>query len=286
LLARHPLVFYFVLAYAGTWLVELPYVRFGGMGLLPFRWPVPFLVAGILAPFAGPSLAAFVMEYATGGKAGVVRLLRAIGRWRVGFRWYLFAILGIPAINVLGGVFVPGVLASYRPPALAWIQGYPASFLRALVIGGPLGEEPGWRGFALPRLQRRYGPLVGTVILAPLHVLWHLPMFWVPQWGTPRDTALDVLWYALSGTAVTFVFTWLYNRTRGSVLLAVLAHTSMDAFFLPPFFAAPVAASNLPFTFGFGVFALLLVVATRGRLGYEPERDEAGHAPVPTGEAR
>jgi len=254
--------------------------------LLPFRWPIPFPVAAFLAPFAGPSLAAFVMEYATARKAGVVRLLRAIGRWRVGSRWYLFAILGIPAINVLGAVFVPGILASYRPPAVAVIQHYPASFLLALIIGGPLGEEPGWRGFALARLQRRYGPLIGTMILAPLHVLWHLPLFWVPQWGTPRDTALDVLWYALSGIAVTFIFTWLYNRTRASVLLAVLAHTSMDAFFLPPFFAAPVAASNLPFTIGFGAFALLLVVVTRGRLGYGPDRDDADDAPVPTGEAR
>src|SRR3712207_8208191 len=72
LLARHPLVSFFIIAYVGTWLVELPYVRFAdGAGLLPFSWPIPFWVSAVVAPFAGPSLAAFVMAGVTGGGGGI-----------------------------------------------------------------------------------------------------------------------------------------------------------------------------------------------------------------------
>jgi membrane protease YdiL (CAAX protease family) len=287
LLARHPLVFFFILAYAGTWLVVLPYVRFAdGAGLLPFRWPIPFAASAVVAPFAGPFLAALILAGVTEGRAGIGRLLCRIVRWRVGLRWYLFAVAGIPVIAVLGAVVLPGVLASFQMPAVSWAPSYLGSFVVAFFIGGPLGEEPGWRGFALPRLQRRYGPLVGTLILAPLHVLWHLPLFWIPQWGTPRDTILDLVWYALSGVALTFVYTWLFNNTKGSVLLATLAHASVDAFFVGQFFAAPVVsgASNLPLVTGFVPAALLLVVVTRGRLGYErPKREDPDPAPAPTG---
>jgi uncharacterized protein len=122
LLARHPLVFFFVIAYASSWLLALPYVRFAdGAGLLPFSWPIPFAVSASVIPFAGPTLAAFVMAGMTEGRAGMRRLLRRIVLWRVGLRWYLFAIVGIPAIMVLGAIVLPGVLASYQTPALSLV---------------------------------------------------------------------------------------------------------------------------------------------------------------------
>jgi membrane protease YdiL (CAAX protease family) len=270
LLARHPLVFFFIIAYAGTWLLELPYVRFADdAGLLPFSWPIPFPVAAAVAPYAGPTLAAFIMAGVTGGRAGILRLLRRIVRWRVGLRWYLFAIVGIPAIMVLGAIVLPEVLGSFQTPALSLVLTYPVTFVVAFFIGGPLGEEIGWRGFAQPHLQRLHGPLVGSLILGPIHVFWHLPLLWVPQWGTPRDTALDLLWYFLAGFAATFIYTWLFNNTKGSVLLVTLMHTSFDAFFVERLFIAPIAASNLGLTIGLGALALLLITLTRGRLGYD-----------------
>jgi membrane protease YdiL (CAAX protease family) len=272
LFTRHPLVFYFVIGYGGSWLLALPYVRFAhGAGLLPFRWPVPFAVSAAVIPFAGPFLAAFIMTGSTEGRAGIRRLLRRIVLWRVGLQWYLFALVGIPATTVLGAILLPGVMASFRAPALSWVLTYAVSFVVAFVIGGPLGEEPGWRGFALPRLQQLCCPLVGTLVLGSLHVLWHLPYFFIPEWGTPRDTILEVSCYVLSGVALTFVYTWLFNRTKGSVLLAILAHTSVDAFNPSQFFLAPIVrgASNLPFLIAFGPVAVLLVVFTRGRLGYQ-----------------
>ena len=88
----------------------------------------------------------------------------------------------------------------------------------------------------------------------------------------------------LSGIALTFVYTWLFNRTEGSVLLAILAHTSVDAFNPSEFFLAPIVrgASNLPFLIAFGPVAVLLVVFTRGRLGYQDYLREAGAAPQRT----
>ena len=156
LLTRHPLLLYFILAYAGSWLLALPYVRFAdGAGLLPFRWPVPFVVSAAVIPFAGPFLAAFIVTGLTEGRAGIRRLVGRIVLWRVGLRWYLFALVGIPLITVLGAIVLPGVLGSFRAPAPSWVLTYSISFVIAFFIGGPLGEEPGWRGFALPRLQQR-----------------------------------------------------------------------------------------------------------------------------------
>lgn len=140
LLARHPLVFYFLIAYAGTWLVLVPVaLSEDGFGLLPFSSPVlgdlisgstlgdlgPYLVnlnlLLILGFFLGPFLSAFIMTGATAGRAGIRRLLRRFVLWRVGFRWYLFTFIGVPAIMVLGTVVLPGALASFEtiPPLLA-----------------------------------------------------------------------------------------------------------------------------------------------------------------------
>ena len=99
----------------------------------------------------------------------------------------------------------------------------------------------------------------------------------IPEWGTPRDTILEVSSYVLSGIALTFVYTWLFNRTKGSVLLPILAHTSVDAFNPSEFFLAPVVrgASNIPFLIAFAPVALLLMIFTRGRLGYQHYLQEA-----------
>jgi membrane protease YdiL (CAAX protease family) len=283
LVARHPLVFFFIIAYAGSWLLALPYVRFAdGVGLLPFSWPIPFAVAAAIVPFAGPFLAGFIMAGVTEGRVGIAWWLRKIVLWRVGLRWYLFAIVGIPAIMVLGALVLPGVLSSYQTPALSVVLSYPVSFIVTFIIGGPLGEEPGWRGFALPRMQQLHGPFVANLILGPVHVLWHLPYFFIPEWGTPRATTLDIVWYTLSGIALTFIYAWVFNNTKGSVLLVILLHASVDAFFVSQIFAAPIVNSLLPFTIGFGVVALAIIVFTQGRLGYDRYLQEAEGEPEPT----
>ena len=271
LLARHPLLFYVIIAYAGSWLVVLPYLRFGaGAGLLPFSWPIPFAVSAAVVPFAGPFLAAFIMTGVTEGRVGISRLLSRIALWRVGLRWYLLALLGVPAITVLGAIVLPAVRSSFQMPALSLLLTYPVSFVVSLLIGGPLGEEPGWRGFALPRLQRLQGPLVGSLVLGVLWAFWHLPYFWMPEWGTPKGSLLDILWFVVADIALTVIYTWVFNNTKGSLLIVILVHASNDAFFINQLFGAPVVTDSLlPFVIGFGAAAVLLVFVTQGRLGYD-----------------
>lgn len=126
-LACHPLVFFFVIAYAGAWLVELPVVLSQtGTGLLPFTIPRPVLALTIAgATFAGPTLSAFIMTGVTQGKPGIHRLLRRYVLWRVNFRWYLFILLVIPAVEVLGAIVLPGVLGSYQSLTLSLVLSYP-----------------------------------------------------------------------------------------------------------------------------------------------------------------
>jgi uncharacterized protein len=276
LLARHPLVSFFVLAYAGTWLFELPYVLSEyGAGILPTKNPV-LLWTSPVAVFTGPFLSAFVMTAVTEGRAGVGRFLRRFVLWRVGFRWYLFVIVGIPVIAVLSVVVIPGVLGSYQGLSALAPLSVLGIYVYVLFLGGALGEEPGWRGFALPRLQSLHGPLVGTLILGPLWALWHLPLFFTP-WN--ELTVFNVVVFVLTTTCLAIMYTWVFNNTKGSVLMAILTHASFNGVvtgILGQLFPAPILEDYglLPILGGFGVFAVVLVALTRGRLGYQHYRQE------------
>jgi membrane protease YdiL (CAAX protease family) len=287
-LARHPLVSFFVIAYAGAWLLELPVVLSRtGTGLLPYTLPpVVVLVLIAAATYTGPTLSAFVMARATEGREGPKRLLRRYVLWRVQFRWYLFVLLVIPASVLLGAIVLPGVLASYQPLTLGLLLGYPVAFVVTFVLGGPLGEEPGWRGFALPRLQAAYGPLAGSALLGVLWALWHFPLFWTGVWTPP--TLANMIMFVVMITALTVVMAWVFNNAEGSLLITMLMHASFNTFankIVVPLFPAPLldAYGLLPVLVGFVSLALIVVAATRGRLSYRGERrtQETGAAAVP-----
>jgi uncharacterized protein len=295
-LARHPLLFYSIIAYAGTWLAWLPFLLSeDGLGLLSFSSPLGVLASGGIGTFF-PALAAFIMTGVTEGREGIRRLLHSIVLWRVGLRWYLFVLLGIPVVLSLGAIVVPGIVASFKPTdPLPLLTSYLVLFIYpALIIGGPLGEEPGWRGFALPRLQRRYGPLVGSLILAPLWAFWHVPI-WFALWRAAGMLDIyNVIVNVLFFIVWTIVMTWVFNNTHGSVLMAILLHTSVDAFpngILWKLFPASntvtdygVLVGYFGMAIGLGAVALVVIGLTRGRLGYQNYRLVADReaAPAPT----
>jgi uncharacterized protein len=277
LIHRHPLISYFAIAYAGTWLVWALFVLSrDGSGLLPFHSPASFLVLIGIGTFSGPTVGAFVVTAVTAGAEGVVRLLWRIVQWRVGVVWYLFVLIGVPAIETLGTMAIPGTLGSVTP--IVWLPELISAavfFVYPGLLAGPLGEEIGWRGFALPRLQQLKGPVRASLILGVLWAFWHAPLWFSGQWSEPSvpNIAVYVFWIV----AVTFIFTWVFNNTQGSVFMAILLHGAMDvfpnAFLLAhlPGAAEMTSSGGLAMywglALGFGAFALLLIVFTRGRLG-------------------
>ncbi|MCE4025254.1 CPBP family intramembrane metalloprotease [Microbacterium sp. Au-Mic1] len=280
-LARYPLTSYFVIAYLFAWLVELPVVL-SAQGALP---ALPKLAIGILIPVAtlGPAVAAFVVTAVTEGREGVVRLLHRCVHWRVGIGWYLFLLVGVPVIILLGTIVVPTALASFQPIIGPLLAAYPLAFVMTFLLGGPLGEEPGWRGFALPRLQERHGPLMGSVILGALWALWHFPLFWSGVWTPP--TPANMVMFVVMIIALTIMMTWVFNHAGGSVLITMLMHASFNTFANKvgaPLFPAPIFNDYglLPVLIGFTGTALVLILVTRGRLGLPKGARSPGLGPT------
>jgi len=279
---RQPLVAYFLLAFLGTWVTIVPLLLSQrGFGLLVLPDPV-LLLTFFLATYTGPFAAALVVTRITTGKAGVRQLLRSVVHWRVGLQWYLLVLFGYPLLFTIGISVVAGG-AIWSEMAQQWPLFF-SLYLPNILIGlflPSLGEETGWRGFALPRLQRQHGPLFGSLILGTLHGLWHIPAYFVRGMILPDgfDGTIFVA-NTLAIIAVTFIWTWLVNHARGSVLMAIFIHATSNA--AGAYIQRLVPGPGSPwFTFVLAsIVALILIVLTRGRLGYQPDR-----APLPAGES-
>lgn len=268
-LRRHPLVSFFVIAFALAWVIEVP-LALSANGVLP-KLPEPIAGLVIAAATFAPAASAFIMTGLIDGKPGVARLLRRLVLWRVGIQWYLYVLVGVPVIVLLGALVVPGVAASFQPLIGPMLAAYPLAFLMTFLLGGPLGEEPGWRGFALPHLQGRFGPLLGSVILGLMWALWHFPLFWSGVWTAP--TLANMVMFTVMITGLTIIMTWVFNHAKTSVLLTMLMHASFNTFAnkgIGALFPAPILNDYglLPVLVGFTVTALVLIIVTRGRLGY------------------
>ena len=271
---RHPLLSFFLLAYILSWLTWLPYVLSeDGLGILALRLSSLYVAIG---GFTGPFLAGFLMTAVVSGKKGVHSLLKRFVLWRVSIGWYLFAIVGVPAIALLGVLALPGALTALTQDALfsSLLTYLPALIVTFLIAAG--GEEPGWRGFALPRLQERYGPLIGTLLLGLLWGGWHFPLVLTVGYGGGPNSSLfteigNSLLQILGVTFTAIVITWVFNNTKGSLLLAMLVHGALDATPLPPSVQQTLSQQYnqlLPPIIGMGLLAILIVIFTRGRLSY------------------
>lgn len=187
LIRRHPLIAFFVIAFAGEWIAFLPLVLAqNGLGLLPYTLPEIGLVPlaewfTIPASILGPTLASFTVTAIVDGTTGARELLGPYVRWRVGLHWYLLLFVGVPLIQL---AFSSAFLGA--APLNAFIQKWPLYFTtylpNVLIIGVAvqLWEEGGWLGFAVPRLQQRFGAWRMILIFGPFWALFHLPAFFVP----------------------------------------------------------------------------------------------------------
>jgi len=214
------LVAFFGLAYLLSWAWAVPSALRGEVIHRGDGWPTH------LPSLFGPLVAAFLVTAWTVGRAGVADLWRRMVRWRVPARWWLSAVSPLAFLAV---ALVAERLAGDpwpRAAAFGRFTGMPAVgvigvFL--LVTLAAFGEETGWRGYALPQLQRRFSPLTATLILAPLWALWHAPQFFVV--ATYRNFGVgDCVGFLIGLTCGAVVLTWLYNRSGGSILIVAVWH--------------------------------------------------------------
>jgi len=203
---RHQLGTFFLLAFLLSW----------------YPWVVALAQGRSSGPNPlGPLLAALVVAGIGEGWPGVRELLGRIVRVRFALKWYA-VVFGLPVLLLVTAV---GILAAFGrvslpPGAVNWRE-VPDRFLFILLFIG-LGEEPGWRGFALPRLQKQWSALGASLILAPIWALWHLPLF-----GTEFPAPI-ILAFLFSLAGATLFQTWLFNRTNGSVFAQILLHATVN----------------------------------------------------------
>lgn len=272
---QHPLLFFFLIAYAFSWILSIPFIL-SEWGILHGDLRIVFVLKSF-----GPFAAAYMMTSILEGKEGLTRLRKSIKQRQAGWQWYLFILLGIPALFLVGIILQPGALASFQGFKSLLLVSYPLTLIAVFFGGGPLGEEPGWRGFALPRLQQRYGPLWGTLLLSVGWTGWHLPDFLTSAQGGGPGTGLSTFLvnfpnFFLLVVSLAIILTWLFNRTKGSIFISTLAHASVNTpqvVLAPLFPAVGMTSLNLAALIGFGVPALLIVILTRGRLGYPQSGD-------------
>ncbi len=224
---RHPVLWFYVLAFAISWLGWLPMVA-ASQGIALFKHPL--FQFFLVLPAAGPTLAALMVARADLGKAGAAAWFRSLWRWPVPW-WWLLVVIVLPALLLLAQKAVTqmlGLPAMMEPlaPSGESKLGMLMAGLTVALLANPW-EEVGWRGFALPRLQRNHSALVATLTVGALWALWHLPLFF---WAdNPMSRRPFLLWF-IGTVGDAFIYTWLFNSTRGSVLGVAIYHVLTNTY--------------------------------------------------------
>ena len=286
-ISRHPLVSFFVLANALSWIAWTPYVLSeNGLGVWHFAFPSILgtgQIFGMLpGAYLGPITSALIVTAITGGRLGLRQWGSRLWRWRVRRHWYAIALVGVPAALVLTGAVASGgqVLA----PSLTAIALYvPLLFVQMITTG--LAEEPGWRDFALPRLQARFGPMRSAFILGPLWALWHMPLFFTEWGGWPDADWTKPVFFTVFCVGFNVVMAWVFNSTGQSLPVAMLAHVSVNNFISvvwgEMFPTVSENAVSIALAVSGVAAAAVIIVLTRGRLGYRPELEGVGKVDEP-----
>lgn len=248
-LRQHRLLAFFVLAYLISWLSWPLYAA----GLMPRMEFLP----------VGPLAAAIIVIALTEGRRGFRVWGSRLVRWRVGWVWYAVALL-LPAFLALATGFANMALGA--PAAglseVTW-SGLLSVFAVRLVnpMDGPLGEEPGFRGYAVPRLQASRSPLLAAAVLGVLVAFWHLPLV---LFGGVSLIGLPTTF------AITFLYVWLFNRTGGSVLLTLLCHNSQGTFTVGSFGFTGADASRAELIYFAAVVIAVLATVVLDRRTWRP----------------
>lgn len=244
--------------------------------------PGPLAAIGqslLLLVVCTPALVAAGMSYRASRVEGLRRLLAPLGRWRVPVRWYLVALLLPVAVNALALIIhvVGGGAPRYPGEPAPEQQVVPLVALPLVLVVFSLVEELGWRGYALPRLQRGVSALTASLIIGLIWTVWYIPLGMTPD---STQGQIPHGWYLASTLAISVVLTWLFNSTDGSLVPVVLLHACVPAanIILPVLPSAAGDARVYAISSALYVFAALVIVAVHG-----PRHLAAGNGPPPGG---
>ena len=262
---KYPVLIFLLLVY----LLAIPI-------LFASRLDVPFELLVIYGSWT-PNIAAFiVLGLVLREKGGIRRLTSGWKKWRVGGKWYLAA-LSPALISFLGFALYRMAGGAYSPPDML-ADGLIFQIFVFSLITGALGEELGWRGFLLPRLQTRFGPFVATILVGIVWALWHLPLWFIP--GSVWQESIPYWAFALVTISSSFLYTWVVNSTDGSMLMASLIHFTMN--FAGNIIAAsglvPIRELYILSAILYLIYAGVIVLVSRPSLGM------AGAGLIPAGE--
>jgi membrane protease YdiL (CAAX protease family) len=229
----------------------------------------------------GPAISALVVTGVSEGRDGLAGLLSRLFIWRVGLRWYLISLLLVPAVGLMIAVVyvLLNGLAAELPEAEYWhstlwqqILVWVAGIWLGVVIAP--GEELGWRGYALPRLQARVHPLAASVLLGLFWGIWHFDgLVSNPATGY---SLIEVLEFLAGTISASVIYTWLFNNTQGSILIASIFHAAYDVTVIWVAAIMPIPPSDLWIGLvGLAAIALSIILLAGPRLSYPvPRRRE------------
>jgi len=263
LLDRHQVIAFVALTFAISWAI------WWGMASLSLGIATSGGAVLNVIALSGPSITALILSAVLGG-GSLRRLLDGFSIAGASAKWPIVAlvlplgmILVAIAISILAFGAPAPVITIAVVGTLAW------EFVRVLFLGGPLGEELGWRGFALPRLQARHTAYRASLLLGLIWGVWHIPLYFVPGTGQ-FDTvsggthpAFAIGAFVVWTIGLSILFTWLFNETRGSLIVVVLFHTSINlGAFVPAAVGSTGAAS---FLYAIVTWIVALIIVSRYR---------------------
>jgi membrane protease YdiL (CAAX protease family) len=264
-LRTHQVAAFVALTFAISWTIWLAMAA----GRLSIATPTGAVLNVI--GMAGPSIASLILAAVLGGPV-LRRLLDGFSLSLVSARWTVVAV-ALPLLMVAVAIAISvAVLGGRVPVVTAGVIGaLVGEWVRILFLGGPLEEELGWRGFALPRLQLRHTALRAAVLLGLVWGLWHIPLYFVPGTGQYETVAgasspgFAIGAFVVWTVGLSILFTWLFNETRGSLIVVMLFHASVNLGSYVPAAVGSTGGSSFLYAIVTWIVALAVVWRFGGR---------------------
>ncbi|MFX0141507.1 MAG: CPBP family intramembrane glutamic endopeptidase [Candidatus Hodarchaeota archaeon] len=226
------LILYFLITFSWSWSFWLPAV------LSPTGYSEPLFFAFYLIGVFGPFVGAFSLTFINEKMEGVKKLGKQFWNVKINPKWWLVIIFLYPVLFIVP-FFIAVIAGIYTPPDMYFSQPWlvivsiPINFAINF-IGAPLGEEFGWRGYALPRFQARWNAFISSIVLGIIWGIWHLPLLII---STTSDLVISIVLYILMVILVSILYTWIFNNTKGNILGLIIFHTienTMEGLFFVP----------------------------------------------------